>query len=205
MDIQLQELIEKIKRDGLESAAAEAGRLRSQAEEDAKRIVETARREADALMAKAKADAERSEKAGIAAVGQASRNLVLSFKAEIQALLDRILDREIREAYGTETLKAALPDILKGWASAPEGGALDLILPESQLAPLRAFFQDKLAGELQKGTELKSDRNLGAGFKIALKDGSAYYDFSAESVTELLAAYLNPRLAETLKEAAKDL
>jgi V/A-type H+-transporting ATPase subunit E len=51
--------------------------------------------------------------------------------------------------------------------------------------------------------ELKADRNLGAGFRIAGKDGSAYYDFSSESVAELLAAYLNPRLGEILKTAAR--
>jgi V/A-type H+-transporting ATPase subunit E len=52
--------------------------------------------------------------------------------------------------------------------------------------------------------ELKFDRSLDAGFRISNKDGSAYYDFSAESVAELFSAYLNPRLAETLKNAVKE-
>jgi V/A-type H+-transporting ATPase subunit E len=205
MDIQLQELIEKIKRDGIESASEEAARLKSQAEGEAKQIVEAARREAEDLIARAKADAERSEKAGIAAVGQASRNLVLAFKAEIQTALDKIVAQETAAAYSADTLKAVLPDLLKGWASKGSGDALDLILPEAQLQTLISFFNDKLAAELKKGVELKSDRNLGAGFRIANKDGSAYYDFSAESVAELLSAYLNPRLGEILKDAAKGL
>jgi V/A-type H+-transporting ATPase subunit E len=201
MDIQLQELIEKIKKDGIESAAEEAGRLRSQAEGEAKRIVDSARREAEAIIAKARTDAERSEKAGVAAVGQASRNLVLAFKAEIQALLDKVVARETADAFGADTLKTVLPDLLKGWA---KGGDV-LILPEAQLKALDAFFKDRLAGELARGLELKSDRNLAAGFRIAQKDGSAYYDFSAESAAEMLSAYLNPRLAGILKEAVKEL
>ena len=80
MEIQLQELIEKIKRDGIEAASTEASQLKTQAETEAKRIVEGARKEAEAIVAKAKADAERFEKAGIASGGQASRNLVLAFK-----------------------------------------------------------------------------------------------------------------------------
>jgi V/A-type H+-transporting ATPase subunit E len=95
-----------------------------------------------------------------------------------------------------------LPEILKGWAGKD---ALDLILTEAQLKQLSAFFTDKLAAELKKGLELKADRGLSAGFRIVNKDGSAYYDFSAESVAELLSAYLNPHLAETLKDAAKGL
>jgi V/A-type H+-transporting ATPase subunit E len=114
--------------------------------------------------------------------------------------------RELAESYGDDALKAALPDIIKGWAAKDSAGGADslsLILPEAQLKRLEAFFREKLSSELKKGLELKSDRNLGAGFRIANRDGSAYYDFSAESVAELLSAYLNPRLAEILQNQAK--
>jgi V/A-type H+-transporting ATPase subunit E len=202
MDIQVQELIDKIKRDGIASASEEASRLKSQAEAEAKRIVEAANKEAEAVISRAKADAERSEKAGVAALEQASRNLVLAFKAEIQGLLDRVAARELSASYGEATLKAVLPDLIKSWAA---GGSDDLalLLPEGQLEKLRGYFDEKLAAELKKGLELKSDRNLGAGFRIANRDGSAYYDFSAEAVAELLSACLNPRLAEILKNTAK--
>ena len=202
MEIQLQELIDKIKREVIESASGEAARLKAQAEEEARRIVDAAHKEAETITARAKADAERSEQAGIAAVGQASRNVVLSFKTEIQGILDKIVAQEAASALNDEVLKAVLPEILKGWAGKD---ALDLILTEAQLKKLAAYFTDKLAAELKKGLELKADRGLAAGFRIVNKDGSAYYDFSAESVAELLSAYLNPRLAETLKDAAKGL
>jgi V/A-type H+-transporting ATPase subunit E len=202
MDIQLQELIDKIKKDGIESASEEASRLKVQAEAEAKAVIEAARKEAAGLIAKGKIDAERSERAGVAALEQASRNLILAFKTEIQTLLDKIVAQSIAVSYGEDTLKAALPEILKSWASKGYD-ALDLILGEEDLKKLRSYFNDKLASEIKKGVELKSGRNLGAGFRIANKDGSAYYDFSAESVAELLSAYLNPRLAEILKNAAK--
>jgi V/A-type H+-transporting ATPase subunit E len=201
MDIQLQELIEKIKKDGIESASAEALRLKSRAEDEAKGIVASAKKEAASIIAKAKANAGRTEKAGIAAVGQASRNLVLTFKTEIQNLLDTIIARETTASYDEKTLKTVFPDLIKNWAV--KGEDLAVILSEGDRKSLESFFTDKLASELKKGLELKSDRNLSAGFRIANKDGSAYYDFSAESVAELLSAYLNPRLAETLKESVK--
>jgi V/A-type H+-transporting ATPase subunit E len=202
MDIQLQELIDRIKKDGIESASDEASRLKAQAEAEAKRIVEAANKEAEAVISRARADAERSEKAGIAALEQASRNLVLAFRAEIQTLLDKIIAQGVSASFGEDALKAILPDLIKSWA-AKGSDSLDLILPEGQLEKLRGYFTEKLAAELKKGVELKSDRNLGAGFRIANKDGSAYYDFSAESAAELLSAYLNPRLAEILKTTAK--
>lgn len=203
MDIHLQELIDKIKRDGVESASEEAALLKSQAQGEARGIIDAAKKEAEEILSRAKTDAERFEKAGAAALDQASRNLVLAFKAEIETLLDRIISRETTAAYGEDVLKAALPEILKAWSSKGGDAAFNVLLSEGDAAKLQSWFGSKLAGELKGGVELKSDRNLGAGFRIANKDGSAYYDFSAESVAELLSAYLNPRLTEILKDAVK--
>jgi V/A-type H+-transporting ATPase subunit E len=202
MEIQLQELIDRIKKDGIESASEEASQIKAQAEGEAARLVEAARKEAADIAARGKADAERSEKAGVAALEQASRNLVLAFKGEIETLLARIVAARVEASYGEDALKAIIPELVKNWASTG-ADSLDLILSEASLGKLRSYFNGELAAEISKGVELKSDRNLGAGFHIANKDGSAYYDFSAESVAELLSAYLNPRLSEILKTSAK--
>jgi V/A-type H+-transporting ATPase subunit E len=130
MDIQLHELIEKIKKDGIESASEEASRLKREAEAEARRIVEAAKKEAEGIISTAKIDAERTEKAGIAAVGQASRNTVLGFKSEIQHLLDVIIARETAAAFDENTLKTALPEVLKGWAGKDD---LAVILSEGDL------------------------------------------------------------------------
>jgi V/A-type H+-transporting ATPase subunit E len=202
MDIRLHELIEKIKKDGIESASEEASRVKRDAEAEAKHIVDAAKKEAEEIISRARADAERTEKAGIAAVGQASRNTILGFKYEIQNLLDAIVAKETKAAFDEGTLKAVLPGLIKDWAA--KGDDLAVILPGEDLKNLESFLRDKLAGELKKGVEIKSGKNLEAGFRISNKDGSAYYDFSAESVAELFSAYLNPRLAETLKSAVKE-
>ena len=201
MEVQLQELIDKIKKDGVQSALEEAAKIKRDAESEAERIIAAARKEADDIVSRGKSDAERSEKAGKAALEQASRNLVLAFRGEIESLLDKIIKAAAASAYKEETLKAVLPELLKAWAS-KGGDSLDLLLSEGDLGKLKSWAAGSLADELKKGLELKSDSNLGAGFRIASKDGSAYYDFSAESVAELLSAYLNPHLAEILKTAA---
>ena len=203
MEIQLQELIDKIKKDGINSATEEATKIKREAEAEARRIVASAQKEAADLISSGKADVERYEKAGKAALEQASRNLILAFKGEIQALLDKLIKQAAASAYDEGTLKAVLPDLLKAWVAKGGSASLDLLLSEAALANLKSWATGALASELQKGTELKSDRNLGAGFRIANKDGSAYYDFSSESVAELLASYLNPHLAEVLKNSAE--
>jgi V/A-type H+-transporting ATPase subunit E len=206
MDIQVQELITKIKKDGIESASEEAAKIKHEAQTEARGIIESAQKEAAEIIAKGKQDAERSEKAGIAALEQASRNLILAFKGEIQALLDSIVISQTGKSFNEDALKAIIPELIHAWsAKRPAGGAdsLAVLLPSGSLDKLMGFFKTKLAAELKKGLELKSDPHLAAGFRIANKDGSAYYDFSAESVAEQISAYLNPKLAEILKVSAK--
>jgi V/A-type H+-transporting ATPase subunit E len=203
MDIQVQELINKIKKDGIESATQEALKLKAEAEAEAKHIVEAAKKEAQEIAAKAKKDAERSEKAGKAALEQASRNLVLVFKAEVQAMLDKLIASQLGASYNDDVIKAVLPDLLKAWA-AKSGDSIDVLLPEASLSKLQGFFKEKLAAQFKKGVELRSDSTLAGGFRIAEKDGSAYYDFSAESVAEMLSAYLNPHLAQILKDSTQN-
>lgn len=204
MDIQLQELIDKIKKDGVESASAQSEKIIKDAQEEARKIVENAKKEAVSIIAEAKRDAERSEKAGIAAIEQAARNLLLTFESEIQSLLDAVVKREVSNAFDDEALKAVVPQIISEWAR-KEGDSIAVLLGPDALNRLEAYFTKKLSEELAKGVELRSDRNLTKGFRIAAKDGSAYYDFSADAVAELMSAYLNPRLSALLASVAKGL
>jgi len=204
MDIQVQELINKIKKDGIEAASDEASRIKLDAETEVRQIVETAKKEAAEIVEKSKKDAARIEKAGVAALEQASRNLVLVFKGEIQSLLDKLVSEQLGVSYNTDVLKSVLPDLLKAWGT-KNTDSLAVLVPSASLGKLQAYFKTKLAAELKKGLELRSDSSLTTGFKIAKKDGSAYYDFSAESVAEMISAYLNPQLAEILKNSVKDL
>jgi len=199
MEIQVQELIDRIKKDGVKAATEEANKIKAEANAEAQRIVDAAKREADNLVERAKQDAERSEKAGIAALEQASRNLILAFKDEIQALLNKVINDNIGGNYNDDVLKSALPELIKKWAD-KQGDDLSVILPESELSRLQGFFSEKLKSELSKGVELKSNRKLASGFRISNKEGSVYYDFSSEAVAKQLSAYLNPKLAELLKK-----
>ena len=199
MEIQVQELIDKIKKDGIKAATEEANKVKAEAETEARRIVETAKREADDLLERAKQDAARAEKAGIAALEQASRNLILAFKDEVQALLNKIINEKVTANYNEDVLKSALPELIKSWADKGDTN-LAVVLPEGELSKLQGYFNDRLRDELSKGVELKSNRKLASGFHISNKEGSVYYDFSSEAVAKQLSAYLNPKLAELLKK-----
>jgi len=202
MEIQVQELIDKIKKDGIKAANDEALKVKDAAAAEARRIVELAKKEADDIITRSKQEAERSEKAGHAALQQASRNLILAFRDEIQALLKKIVNENVSAGYNDDILKNTLPDLIKNWAVKGDEN-ISLILPENTLNSLHGYFSDNLKTALGKGVDLKPNRKLSHGFHISNKDGSVFYDFSAEAITGLLSAYLNPKLASLLKDSAQ--
>ncbi len=205
MEIQLQELVEKIRKDGVETAEAEASEIVKKAGERAEAILKSARAEADALVRSAKEESEKFERAAVSSVTQAARNLMLSFRDGIEAELERIVRRDTKAAYDADTLKVLVPETVKAWIAKSGVNDIAVLLSEKDIAKLESSLTGTLRDEISKGLVIRADRNLDAGFRIAVKDGSAYYDFSASSVADLFSAYLNPRVAEILKSAAKGL
>lgn len=202
MELQLQELLDKIRKEGVEAARAEADRLLAEAQAAKKALLEQAEREAGAIVEKARSDAARAEEAGRAALAQASRDVLLGFQDRLRALLDAVIRARTVAAYGPEVVAEALPTVLKSLAA---GGAEDLavLLPPATLAKLEGYFASRLASEIEGGVELKPDSGVEAGFRVSERGGAAYYDFSARTVAELLSRRLNARLAEIVKGAAQ--
>ena len=202
MDIQLQELIDKIKRDGIANAETEKNRIISDAERKAAAIVKDAEAKADAAIKAAKAETERMEKASEDAIAQAGRNLIISFRDGINKELQSLVTAETEKAMDKDLLKKLIPEVVKAWAVNPEAEGLSVLLSEDDLKALEAGFKTSLKTQLSKGLEIKSDSSLSSGFRIGSKNGEAFYDFSAEEVANLFSAYLNPKTTELMKKAA---
>ena len=204
MDVQLQELIDKIKKDGVASAEAEAKKIVAEANEKAQAIVKDAEEKAHSIVKTAKAETERMEKASEDAITQAGRNVIISFRDGITKELSAIVSGAVSAAYDKDLIAKLVPEVVKAWAANPDAKDISVLLSPSDLAAVESSIQGALKDEISKGLEIKGDDTLGAGFRIGTKDGSAFYDFSAEEVAGLFSAYLNPKTTELMKKAAKD-
>lgn len=204
MDIQLQELLDKIKREGVEAAEAEAARIAAEAESAKAAVIKAAESEASAIVQQARLEAAKVEEASRAALAQTSRDFLLAFRHELESVLAAAVARETATAYGPEVLAEAIPLAVKALV---QGGAEDLsvLVPESLLAAIDSRVSPVLAAELAKGVTIRPSKDVEAGFRIVEKGGAAYYDFSASALAEIFASRMNARLAESLRSAAKGL
>ncbi|MBR1639730.1 MAG: V-type ATP synthase subunit E [Treponema sp.] len=204
MDVQLQELIDKIKKDGVATAEAEAAKVIEAAEKKAEGIVADAQAKAAEIIKNAKAETERMEKASEEAIVQAGRNMLLSFKDSLVAELDGLIQADTEKAESKDILAKLVPETVKAWAKNSDAAELSVLLSEKDLKDLEKSLTAELKAEIAKGLEIKPDKTLSAGFRIGVNNGAAYYDYSAESLAEMFSAYLNPKVAALLKTAAKD-
>lgn len=203
MDVQLQELIDKIKKDGVASAEAEAAKIVQDSEKKAEAIISEAQEKAAEIIKNAKAETARMEKASEEAITQAGRNMLLSFKDALIGELDGLIQAETEKAE-SDVLAKLVPETVKEWAKNSEASELSVLLSEKDLKALEASLTAELKSEIAKGLEIKADKSMSAGFRIGVNNGAAFYDYSAESLAEMFAAYLNPKVAALVKAAAKD-
>ncbi|PIE98407.1 MAG: V-type ATP synthase subunit E [Treponema sp.] len=204
MEVQLQDIVEKIKSEGVLPAEKKASEIVKSAEEKAVKILEDAKEQADDIIRHAKSEAERFQKASVSAVEQASRNTILTFRDGLLKELNSLINAETAKAYNSEVLKDVIPKTVKAWATHTGEDNLSVMLSPSDAKNLESALLAALKSELGGGIEIKSDKDIAGGFRIGTKDGSAYYDFSSESVAGLFSNYLNPRVAEILKSANKE-
>lgn len=205
MDVQLQELVDKIKKDGVESAEAMAADIVKNANEKAASIIADAKHEAERIVAKADEESARLEKAAEAAIRQSGRNILILFRESIQTQLSALVRRETDAAYSADVLASLIPSAVTEWIKSAGSNDLSVMLNETDLKKLENTLSGALRKEMANGLELKIDASLSGGFRIGTRDGSAYYDFSAEAVADLFAAYLNPRISSILVSAAGEL
>lgn len=204
MDVQLQDLIERIKKDGVATAEKQAAQIIDEAQKKSEEIISDAESKAAEIIKSAKAETERMEKSSEEAITQAGRNMLLSFKDSLVQELDLLIQAETSKALSTDILKTLVPEVVKEWSKKNDASELSVLLSEKDLKDLNSAFTQSLKEEIAKGLEVKPDKTMSAGFRIGVKNGSAYYDYSSESLAEMFAAYLNPKVAGLMKDAAKD-
>ena len=204
MDVQLQELIDKIKKDGVTAAEKEAAKIIADANKKAEGIIKDAEAKAEQIKKDAKAETNRMQKASDEAIVQAGRNMLLSFKDSLVQELDGLIQAETAKSLSKDTLAKLVPETVKAWAKNSDTSELSVLLSEKDLKALEGSLTTALKAEIKKGLEIKPDKTLAAGFRIGVKNGAAFYDYSAESLAEMFAAYLNPKVAGLMKIAAKD-
>lgn len=201
VDISIQDLLDKIKREGLEEAEKAARAILEKARAEADAITAQAGEEARRIVTVADQEADRKRAAFQEQMTQSGRDLILSVRQEIVRLSDHILRREVRATLTPAVIRQMIVALLDKWRMEEPFPGVEILLSEEDCAALEEGLIDGLQGEIRKGVSLKPVRTIDRGFRIGERDGAVHYDLTDEALADVLSQYLNPRVAAFLKEA----
>jgi len=200
---EIRDLIEKINQEGIRAAEEKAQQIEAAAGQRADEILARARFEAEEMIAAAKARISRDDETGKTLLAQAGRDLLLSLRKEINAMLGRIVVSDVRQALTPETLSRLLSEVVRNY-SAGDGSEITVFLNQEDLEILEKQFLHKLQKETKKEILLRPAEEISGGFIISFDSGKSCYDFTDRALADYIGTCLKPKLNRILQGAVEE-
>ena len=199
MEMELNSLIEKIKTEGISTAKQASQDIISRAEEKSSAIINQAEEKAGLIIEHAKEEAGRLADNSQHAIRQAVRDATLSLKQEIKDLFDSLLKTKIQQALSDDQLvKELILKIAAVW-SKDKTLELEILVSQHDQKRLEKLILSQLKNELKSGLTFKARANIDKGLYVGRKGEDFYYDFTDQSITEILKEYLRPFIVKILE------
>lgn len=195
---EIKELIERIQEQGVKAAQEEALKITSQAEAQAQKIISEAKSEAKKIIEQSAVQAKKQHESTQASLKQAGRDLLISLRKEINAMLEKLIKSGLHQALTAEELAKIISALIKSTQLAA-GSEIIISLNEQDKEKLEKGFLKQLAQETKKQVILKTAHSIDSGFVISFDAGKSIFDFSNEALTEYISGSLRPELNKILK------
>lgn len=195
MDTKIQELTDKIYKEGVEKGNEEAGRIiadanarketiLSAAEAEAKRIVETAKKEADELKKNTEAELKLFAAQAVEALKSEVTNLITGeiTSSNVKAVVS-----------DADFMQKVVLEMAKEWAAKE-----CLTIRTARADELTKYFVANAKALLDGGVKIEKVGGKNAGFTIVPADGSYKVSFGEEEFTSFFKEFLRPALVEML-------
>lgn len=202
---ELQHLIERIQKEAIDKAEADAAQILVQAREKAAATVKEAETAAKALLEKAAKDSEIYVERSQRTLEQSARDLLITVGQGIENILEDIVGEAVNGAVDVNTVKEILLKIAQAYCT--HGGAesrIEFLISEADQAQILQFFTEQYRQHLVQGMTIRAESGLPGGFRVVLKDSHIYHDFTKPAIAEALCNFLRPHLAEIVHRAARE-
>ena len=195
MENKIQELTDKIYREGVEKGNEEAQRLVGNAREEAAKILEDARKEADAIVAAARKSAVETAENTQSEIKLFAGQAVNALKTEIATLLtNQVVSKAVKDFVADKDyLNKFIVSLATQWT---ENEAI--VISTADAEGLKKFFAANAKAVLDKGVKIEQVNGNKTLFTISPADGSYKVNFGEEEFENYFKDFLRPQLVEML-------
>ena len=195
MKNKIQELTDKIYREGVEKGNEEAQRLVSNAREEAAKILEEARKEAEAIMLNARKAATETVENTQSEIKLFAGQAINALKTEVASLLTNQVVSEAVKGFvaDKEYLNKFIVSLAGQWvANEP------IVISTADAEGLKKYFAANAKAVLDKGVKIEQVNGSKTLFSISPADGSYKVNFGEEEFENYFKDFLRPQLVEML-------
>lgn len=195
MENKIQELTDKLYREGVEKGNTEAQKLIAKAQEEAQKIVESAHQEAETIVSNARKTANELAENTKSELKLFAGQAVNALKSEVATMVtNQIVDADIKAfAANKDFLNSFIVALASKW-SVDE----PIVISSVDAADLKKYFAAKAKDLLDKGVKIEQVNGIDTLFTISPVDGSYKVNFGEEEFENYFKAFLRPQLVDML-------
>ncbi len=195
MENKIQELTDKLYREGVEKGTEEAQRLIANAQDEAKKIIEDAHKQAEDILANSRKSADELTENTKSELKLFAGQAVNALKSEIATLVtDQIVEAPVKEfTQNKDFLNAFIVALASKW-SVDE----PIVISTSDAESLKKYFAANAKELLDKGVRVEQVNGIKTLFTVSPADGSYKVNFGEEEFMNYFKEFLRPQLVEML-------
>jgi V/A-type H+-transporting ATPase subunit E len=204
----LQDLIETLKKQGVDTGEKAGKQIVESAHKEAEEVLVKAKAEAASIISRAKEESDKQMKRLQSSMEIAASQFVNSLKGVIEEnLLTLPLQKELTGVLGDPGfLKALITRFVETYTGSGQGEEIQLLLPKGTQDELKDFAMQLMGrhyGQAKGGDPLVLEleaQDVKFGFQVNKKQGNVRLDFSDEAFLSLFLSFLAPKFRDLFKD-----
>ena len=195
MENKIQELTDKIYREGVEKGNEEAQRIVDEARKEAEKLLADARQKAETIVAEARKQSDELAENTESELKLFANQSLSALKTEITNLLTNQTVSQAVKGFVSDKdyFNKFILNLATQW-SAQE----PIVISVKDAEPLQKYFMANAKALLDKGVKIEQVNGLKTLFSVSPADGSYKVDFGAEEFENYFKSFLRPQLIKML-------
>jgi V/A-type H+-transporting ATPase subunit E len=199
----LETLLERIQKDGISRADAEAEKIIAAAKTKAEALLAEAQRKAADLVAQAEKTAALAVERGNLTLQQTARDVMLALQNALQRTLQALAEQQLDALVTPAVIQTIIADIVRAYFNQPENAQpVEIRVSPDNERQLADYCLREFRDAVRQGLTIRGDAGIGGGFKVVVVNAHVEHDFSTAALAEAVCRLLRPRLAEIVRAAA---
>ena len=194
MDNKVQEITEKIYREGVEKGQAEAQKIVEAAEAEKATLLKKAQQEAEKIIADAKKTAEELNRNTQSELQLYAGRAVEALKSEIANLVTgSIVDTAVNETVNNEWLQKLMLTLATDWVNKE-----NVVIQTADAVALTQYFAQQAQDLLNKGVQIEQVNGKPTAFAIMPADKGYKVQFGEAEFAAYFREFLRPQLVKLI-------